>query len=153
MVTGVFWGQCEIDEATGEPLEKLNWESVRFCRELGSQASTVSEIVELQDPLVYNAIQKGIDAVNQEATSNAQKIQKWIILEKDFSIYGGELGERPGEPWAWLLGHVGLEMCPLLGSEGLWDQLGTHKGMLAPLSHWCPAPPFSPGQPHPSLCE
>ncbi|XP_028014928.1 long-chain-fatty-acid--CoA ligase ACSBG2 isoform X1 [Eptesicus fuscus] len=84
--------KCEMDETTGEPLDTLNWEAIRFCQELGSQASTVPEIVELQDPLVYSAIQKGIDAVNQEATSNAQKIQKWVILEKDFSIYGGELG-------------------------------------------------------------
>ncbi|ELK29824.1 Long-chain-fatty-acid--CoA ligase ACSBG2 [Myotis davidii] len=84
--------KCETDETTGEPLDKLNWEATKFCQDLGSQASTVSEIVELQDPLVYSAIQKGIDDVNQEATSNAQKIQKWVILEKDFSFYGGELG-------------------------------------------------------------
>lgn len=80
---------------TGEPLDKLNWEAIRFCREVGSPATTVPEIVELQDPLVYSAIQKGIEAVNQEATSNSQRIQKWVILEKDFSIYGGELGEWP----------------------------------------------------------
>ncbi|XP_059551240.1 long-chain-fatty-acid--CoA ligase ACSBG2 isoform X1 [Myotis daubentonii] len=84
--------KCETDETTGEPLDKLNWEATKFCQDLGSQASTVSEIVELQDPLVYSAIQKGIDDVNQEATSNAQRIQKWVILEKDFSFYGGELG-------------------------------------------------------------
>ncbi|EPQ19040.1 Long-chain-fatty-acid--CoA ligase ACSBG2 [Myotis brandtii] len=118
--------KCETDEMTGEPLDKLNWEATRFCQDLGSQASTVSEIVELQDPLVYSAIQKGIDDVNQEATSNAQKIQKWVILEKDFSIYGGELGERPGELWPWLVeagpqlvqGHVGSETCPILGARG-----------------------------------
>ncbi|XP_011798911.1 PREDICTED: long-chain-fatty-acid--CoA ligase ACSBG2 isoform X2 [Colobus angolensis palliatus] len=56
------------------------------------KASTVTEIVKQQDPLVYKAIQQGINAVNQEAMNNAQKIQKWVILEKDFSIYGGELG-------------------------------------------------------------
>lgn len=126
VVTGVFCGQCETDETTGEPLDKLNWEAIKFCQDLGSQASTVSEIVELQDPLVYSAIQKGIDDVNQEATSNAQKIQKWVILEKDFSFYGGELGEWPGELWPWLLeagprlvqGHVGSETCPILGARG-----------------------------------
>lgn len=52
----------------------------------------MSEILELRDPLVYTAIQKGINAVNQCTISNAQKIQKWVILEKDFSISGGELG-------------------------------------------------------------
>ena len=34
----------------------------------------------------------GIDGVNQGATSNAQKVQKWQILKKDFSVPGGELG-------------------------------------------------------------
>ena len=34
----------------------------------------------------------GIDGVNQGATSNAQKVQKWHILKKDFSVPGGELG-------------------------------------------------------------
>lgn len=84
--------KCEVDKTTGEPLDRLTWEAIRFCRDAGSQATTVSEILELRDPLVYTAIQKGINAVNQCTISNAQKIQKWVILEKDFSISGGELG-------------------------------------------------------------
>uniref|UniRef100_A0A8C3WWU7 long-chain-fatty-acid--CoA ligase n=1 Tax=Catagonus wagneri TaxID=51154 RepID=A0A8C3WWU7_9CETA len=84
--------KCEFDKMTGEPLDKLTWEAIKFCRDVGSQASTVTEILERQDPLVYTAIQKGINAVNQQAISNAQKIQKWVILEKDFSTSGGELG-------------------------------------------------------------
>nr|XP_031545115.1 long-chain-fatty-acid--CoA ligase ACSBG2 isoform X1 [Vicugna pacos] len=84
--------KCEVDKTSGEPLDNLTWEAIKFCRDVGSQASTVTEIVELRDPLVYMAIQKGINAVNQQAISNAQKIQKWVILEKDFSIGGGELG-------------------------------------------------------------
>ncbi|ELV10010.1 Long-chain-fatty-acid--CoA ligase ACSBG2 [Tupaia chinensis] len=91
--------KCEIDQMNGEPLDKLTLETIKFCRGLGSQASTVTEIVRLRDPLVYAAIQQGIDAVNQEATSNAQKIRKWAILEKDFSIQGGELGKRARELW------------------------------------------------------
>uniref|UniRef100_A0A8C5V6N5 Long-chain-fatty-acid--CoA ligase ACSBG2 n=2 Tax=Microcebus murinus TaxID=30608 RepID=A0A8C5V6N5_MICMU len=84
--------KCDMDPWTGEPLDHLNVEAINFCRKMGSRASTVTEIVKLRDPLVYAAIQEGIDAVNEKAISNAQKIQKWIILEKDFSIYGGELG-------------------------------------------------------------
>uniref|UniRef100_G1LJV9 Long-chain-fatty-acid--CoA ligase ACSBG2 n=1 Tax=Ailuropoda melanoleuca TaxID=9646 RepID=G1LJV9_AILME len=84
--------KCEVDGKSGEPLDKLSLEAIHFCRKLGSHVSTVSEILELQDPLVYRAIQQGIDAVNQEAISNAQRIHKWVILEKDFSVSNGELG-------------------------------------------------------------
>lgn len=120
VVTRVSWGQCEVDRRNGEPLDKLSLEAIQFCRKLGSHVSTVSEILELQDPLVYKAIQQGIDAVNQEAISNAQRIQKWVILEKDFSVHNGELGEQPGEQVAWsparVQGHMGSgEMCPFLG--------------------------------------
>ncbi|XP_005611544.1 long-chain-fatty-acid--CoA ligase ACSBG2 [Equus asinus] len=84
--------KCEVDGTSGEPLDRLSGEAIKFCQNLGSQASTVTEVLELRDPLVYKAIQQGIDAVNQEAVSNAQKIQKWVILARDFSISGGELG-------------------------------------------------------------
>ena len=42
VLTGVSWGQCEVDKMTGEPLDTLNWEAIKFCREVGSQATTVS---------------------------------------------------------------------------------------------------------------
>lgn len=116
--------QCEIDGKSGEPLDKLSLEAIHFCRKLGSHVSTVSEILELQDPLVYRAIQQGIDAVNREAISNAQRIHKWVILEKDFSVSNGELGELLGEQGALALGGWSLasvqghmeteEMCPFL---------------------------------------
>merc|ERR1712210_257050 len=37
-------------------------------------------------------IQAGIDKANKEAVSNAQRIQKWMIIPRDFSLPGGELG-------------------------------------------------------------
>ncbi|XP_050995645.1 long-chain-fatty-acid--CoA ligase ACSBG2-like [Acomys russatus] len=84
--------KCETDKMSGEPLDTLNMEALSFCQSLGSPAATVSDIVKLRDPLVYTAIQCGIDLVNHEAASDAQRIRKWTILEKDFSIQGGELG-------------------------------------------------------------
>jgi len=42
---------------------------------------------------VLEAIQEGIDFVNKKATSNAQRIQKWSILRRDFSVWGTELGQ------------------------------------------------------------
>lgn len=81
---------------SGEPLDKLSMEAISFCQALGSQATTVSDILKIRDPMVYTAIQYGIDIVNQQAVSDSHRIRKWIILEKDFSILEGELGELLG---------------------------------------------------------
>ncbi|KAF5911616.1 hypothetical protein HPG69_008215 [Diceros bicornis minor] len=165
--------KCEVDGMSGEPLDRLSLEAIKFCQNLGSQATTVTEILELRDPLVYGAIQRGIDAVNQEAVSNAQRIQKWVILEKDFSISGGELGELESRwPWRWEAGLLLVSRATwalrrhalFWESRGLCDQLGTGRGTLPPPANWCPAPqapdhththtqhtysPFFPRQPHP----
>ncbi|XP_006896488.1 PREDICTED: long-chain-fatty-acid--CoA ligase ACSBG2 [Elephantulus edwardii] len=84
--------KCEIDPVTHEPQNKLTLEAIHYCKQLGSEATTVSEILSQRDPLIYSAIQEGIDKVNEMAVSNAQMVQKWTILDKDFSIVGGELG-------------------------------------------------------------
>ncbi|XP_053156809.1 long-chain-fatty-acid--CoA ligase ACSBG2 isoform X2 [Hemicordylus capensis] len=84
--------KCKVDFETGIPDDELTPEVVAFCRKLGSPATKVSDIVGGKDPAVYTAIQKGVTLVNDQATSNAQKVQKWVLLEKDFSIAGGELG-------------------------------------------------------------
>ena len=41
---------------------------------------------------IMKSIQEGIDRVNRQSVSNAQKIQKWTILPTDFSVPGDELG-------------------------------------------------------------
>uniref|UniRef100_A0A8C5PA81 Long-chain-fatty-acid--CoA ligase ACSBG1 n=1 Tax=Leptobrachium leishanense TaxID=445787 RepID=A0A8C5PA81_9ANUR len=81
-----------VEPDTLEPMDSLTPEAIHFCEDVGSKAMTVSEIVGQKDKAVYRAIQKGIDKVNGEAVSNAQCIQKWAILAKDFSISGGEMG-------------------------------------------------------------
>lgn len=68
-------------------------EAIEFCHRLGSKATRVSEITGSQDRAIYAAIQEGINRVNEKSASNAQRIQKWTVLGRDFSITSGELGE------------------------------------------------------------
>ncbi|XP_009915523.1 long-chain-fatty-acid--CoA ligase ACSBG2 isoform X2 [Haliaeetus albicilla] len=84
--------KCNVDVGTGEPGDDLTPEAIEYCQKLGSKATKVSEIISSKDKAIYAAIQKGILAVNEGAVSNAQKVQKWVLLEKDFSLAGGELG-------------------------------------------------------------
>jgi len=55
----------------------------------GSSAKTSAEARKC--PLWRQHIQRAVDAANAEAVSNAAKIQKFDILDGDFSIHGGQL--------------------------------------------------------------
>ncbi|XP_064619094.1 long-chain-fatty-acid--CoA ligase ACSBG2-like isoform X2 [Lineus longissimus] len=85
---------CVRTEVDGDayPTNKLTAAAVDWCRSVGSSATRLQDIVEEKDAKVLEAIQKGVDRANKKAISNAQKIQKWSILPKDFSTPGGELG-------------------------------------------------------------
>ncbi|KAJ0032746.1 hypothetical protein NQD34_002827 [Periophthalmus magnuspinnatus] len=85
--------KCQVNPESGAPEDELSPEAVELCRRLGSTATRVSELTGGKDRAVHTAIQEGINRVNEKATSNAQRIQKFIILDKDFSITGGELGK------------------------------------------------------------
>lgn len=129
---------------SGEPLDKLSKEAISFCQTLGSEAVTVSDILKVRDPMVYTAIQYGIDMVNQQAISDSHRIRKWIILEKDFSIQGGELGESLGSG----LSHLGSGPYPSLGAKSMrparTQDTYPHQLGLAP--YWPPYAASSPGQ-------
>ncbi|CAI5793253.1 long-chain-fatty-acid--CoA ligase ACSBG1 isoform X2 [Podarcis lilfordi] len=84
--------KCAVDPETSEPTDSLTQEAREFCQKVGSKATQVSEVVRTRDPAVYRAIQDGIDRVNGRAAANVQRIQKWAVLQKDFSISGGEFG-------------------------------------------------------------
>ncbi|XP_032887355.1 long-chain-fatty-acid--CoA ligase ACSBG2-like [Amblyraja radiata] len=84
--------KCNMDNETGEPLDDLAPPTIDFCRKNGCSVTHLSDFVKRQDPMIEKAIQDAIDTVNKDATSNAQRIQKWIILDKDFTVSGGELG-------------------------------------------------------------
>ncbi|XP_048449271.1 long-chain-fatty-acid--CoA ligase ACSBG2-like, partial [Rhincodon typus] len=84
--------KCNVNSDTGEPQDDLSEAAIQFCQRMGSKATKASEIIASKDVSIYSAIQECINHVNEKATSNAQRIQKWLLLEKDFSIPGGELG-------------------------------------------------------------
>uniref|UniRef100_A0A8I3X1D8 Long-chain-fatty-acid--CoA ligase ACSBG1 n=1 Tax=Callithrix jacchus TaxID=9483 RepID=A0A8I3X1D8_CALJA len=84
--------KCTLDPDTSDPTDNLTEQAVEFCQRVGSRATTVSEIVGKKDEAVYQAIEEGIRRVNINAAARPYHIQKWAILERDFSISGGELG-------------------------------------------------------------
>eukprot|EP00049_Salpingoeca_infusionum_P008174 m.132428 g.132428 ORF g.132428 m.132428 type:complete len:510 (+) comp13933_c0_seq3:995-2524(+) len=81
--------KCEVDEQ-GKPLEALTAPTVDFLKGLGSTATTVSAA--RTDPKVIEYITQGMQRANDRAVSRAQRVQKFAILEQDFSIDGGEIG-------------------------------------------------------------
>ncbi|XP_039413961.1 long-chain-fatty-acid--CoA ligase ACSBG1 isoform X3 [Corvus cornix cornix] len=81
-----------VDPDTSDPTDILTEQARDFCQRSGSKATKVSEIVATRDPAIYRAIQEGINRVNSNATNRVHCIQKWIVLPRDFSISGGELG-------------------------------------------------------------
>jgi long-chain-fatty-acid--CoA ligase ACSBG len=85
--------KTDVEPETGRPLDTL-LESVQdWLKGLGCPAKTVSEILAAgPDPKLRKALDEGIDRVNLQAISNAQRIQKWSILPVDFSVATGELG-------------------------------------------------------------
>lgn len=85
--------KTEMDPETGAPLDKLTSEAQNWCKSLGVTIETVTELLQSgPDPKIVQAIEEVKQRVNQKATSNAQRIQKFAILPADFSVPTGELG-------------------------------------------------------------
>jgi len=82
----------DVDPETMEPTGRLSSAARDWCRSQGSSANSVQDVLEGPDLTVMRGIQTGIDRANKQAVSNAQKIQKCMIIPKDFSLPGGELG-------------------------------------------------------------
>jgi long-chain-fatty-acid--CoA ligase ACSBG len=77
------------DAATGQPTKVLLPQIVTMLETAGSHAKTTTEAV--NDPVVLQFLQQGIDKANEKAVSNAQQIRKFVVIENDFSLGGGEL--------------------------------------------------------------
>ena len=75
----------------GVPTDDLTAQCIAFLEANGSSAKTVAQAA--ADPVVKSLIEKGIAEGNKKATSNAQKIVKFLILPRDFSVAGLEITE------------------------------------------------------------
>ncbi|PSN55903.1 Very long-chain-fatty-acid--CoA ligase bubblegum [Blattella germanica] len=84
--------KTEMNIKNGEPLDELTSDAKEWCRNIGCEINTVKDVLEGSCKKFMAAIQKGIDAANTRAISNAHRIQKFTILPHDFSIPTGELG-------------------------------------------------------------
>merc|ERR1712117_583148 len=83
--------KVDVDADTMVPQKILAPNTLAWLASIGvSNVQTVDEA--MKTPAIGEAIQKGIDRANARATSNAQRIVKWIVLPVDFSLPGGELG-------------------------------------------------------------
>ena len=84
--------KTNMNMETGEALDSLTPACIEWCASVGSSAKNIYDVLSGPDAAVMRAIQDGIDRTNKQAPSNAQKVQKWTILPRDFTILGDELG-------------------------------------------------------------
>ena len=87
--------KVEVDADTMEPKEELTSAAVDWCRDTaGVKVKTLKDVLSPgpDHEKIVKAIQEGIDRSNDQAVSNAQRIQKWTVLPTDFSMPGDELG-------------------------------------------------------------
>lgn len=78
-----------VVDSEGVPTDKLDPKALSICSEIGSSAKTVAEAKAC--PKLKEYIEAGVKRANKRATSRAQNIGKYEILDTDFSIHGGEL--------------------------------------------------------------
>jgi len=86
--------KTEVDPETQTPTNKLTMGTLKWLAEHEiTEQNTVEELYDGSDyPTFAKAIQAGVERANKKAVSNAQKVQKWAFVRKDFSLAGGELG-------------------------------------------------------------
>jgi long-chain-fatty-acid--CoA ligase ACSBG len=84
--------KCVPDPVTQEPTDLLAATAIEWFRSNGVEVSTASDVCQRNDPIIEQIINDGISRANLRAVSRAQTIQKFLILPRDFSIDGGELG-------------------------------------------------------------
>lgn len=78
-----------VTDADGNPSHVLDRTALQVAHEIGSHAKSVQEARKCDKFQKY--IAEGMKRANAKSTSRAQCTQKFLVLERDFSIAGGEL--------------------------------------------------------------
>jgi long-chain-fatty-acid--CoA ligase ACSBG len=78
-----------VMDEDGAPTNQLDRTALKVGKEIGSTATTVEEAIACEKFQKY--IADGMKRSNDASTSRAQRVQKFLVLKKDFSIPGGEL--------------------------------------------------------------
>jgi len=80
-------------DSNGVPQDELDEDTIHHMTNLGLNYTLISEVLDAgPDKKVLNLIQEAIDRANAKASSNAQKVRKFMLLPNDFSMHTGELG-------------------------------------------------------------
>jgi long-chain-fatty-acid--CoA ligase ACSBG len=80
-----------INTDTLIPSKDIDPTCQQLLTKLGINSMNLDEVMEEEN--VKKIIQNAIDTYNNVAVSNAQRVQKFVILDTDFSVPGGELTE------------------------------------------------------------
>eukprot|EP00095_Tigriopus_kingsejongensis_P004090 snap_masked-scaffold764_size101305-processed-gene-0.1 protein:Tk04090 transcript:snap_masked-scaffold764_size101305-processed-gene-0.1-mRNA-1 annotation:"hypothetical protein LOTGIDRAFT_234625" len=81
-----------IHPETMMPLDKLAPNTIAWIKEQGIEDDITTVSQAINNDLVKEKIQAGIERANAIAPSRAQQVKKWVFLPEDFSVPGGELG-------------------------------------------------------------
>merc|ERR1712142_1247086 len=73
------------------PTNNLHPDVIEWAENLGAESETVTDLIAEDNEEVRLEIMAQIQKVNRKAISNAQKVHKFMIAPKDFSLPGGEL--------------------------------------------------------------
>ncbi|POM67615.1 Long-chain-fatty-acid-CoA ligase [Phytophthora palmivora] len=87
-LSALFTLRVTVDK-DGQPTDTLDEKALSVLKEIGSSATTVTEA--RADEKVKAYLDDGLKRANARATSRAQNVAKFALLDHDFSINGNEL--------------------------------------------------------------
>ena len=73
------------------PTNDLHPDVIEWAENLGAESETVTDLIAEDNEEVRLEIMAQIQKVNRRAISNAQKVHKFMIAPKDFTLPGGEM--------------------------------------------------------------